>query len=321
LPIFLGLLDDIGVDAVICSDLGVVGMVRRQTRLPVHISTQASVLNSDHARFWKQVGAQRIVVGRELSIDQAATIKAGSGLEVEMFVHGAMCVSYSGHCSLSTYINGRDANRGGCIQNCRFLYTLYPKGAEPVSQYLLASPDLCGIRLLDRFRSAGIDALKIEGRMKSSLYVASVVRAYAGALRELAAGETVRLDYWTEELRKFPHRGYTEGFLQPPEMAGSFDAEPASPSPPTTLAGAVLEAHPETSRFAFQVGTRLYPGDEIDILPFSGDAIRLHITSLTNLVERPLSVAQPGTVIWLPWQEGIEAFNIARITRDNRADG
>lgn len=313
LPDFLQFLNDAHVDGVICSDMGVVDVAQRFSNIPIHISTQTSVLNSWHAQVWKDVGAKRIVVGRELSIAEAAEIKTDANIEIEMFVHGAMCMAYSGHCFLSNYTVERDANRGGCIQNCRFSYQVLTESGKSEEAYLLSSKDLCGIRLLNHFVDSGIDSLKIEGRMRSSLYVATTVRAYAQAIESLKKRPQPDLDFWELELNKIPNRGYTEGYLMEPAGPSSiFDAQ-ANPTHQYKMAGMVLVLDAPNKRFAFVVKNKLKIGDKVEILLFAGQTVEIAMESFLNMADQELEVAQPNNVIWLPHKPGIEARNVGRI--------
>ncbi len=317
LPSFLAVLERLGPDGVICSDRGVVACVREKTSIPIHISTQASVINSWHATLWKEAGASRIVAGRELSIREVGEIRRKTGLEVEMFVHGAMCMAYSGRCTLSTYIAGRDSNRGGCIQNCRYHYHLYQGEDPPASAYFLSSRDLCGIGLLDAFIDAGISSLKIEGRMKSNLYIASTVRAYAGALQEIRDTGTYRKEHWQEELKRVPHRDYTEASLMSPAGSESVYNRQSASYKEFKLAGTVLDIDREHDRFALQVKNRIVVGDSIQVMPFRGEVISLDVLSPINIGGEAVQLIQPGSVCWLPLVEGIEPRNVARIRRSS----
>jgi len=317
LPDFLKALNALQPDGVICSDRGVIHLVSQHTQIPIHVSTQASVLNSYHAEIFRKAGAKRIVVGRELSVKEAGTIRKKTGIEIEMFVHGAMCMAYSGNCSLSTYIAGRDSNRGGCIQNCRFNYTLYPPGQPEFKSHFLSSKDLCGIYLLKDFLAVGIDSLKIEGRMKSNLYIASTVRSYSQAIKELTQQDIWRPDYWFKELTKIPHREYTTGSLKKPAELDSVYNQPKETSSEYKLAGTVLEVDSDKQRFAFQAKNKLINGETIEILPFTGEIIDIRINDPVNIVEKPIPVIQPDNTVWLPWQEGIEPNNVARYLKVN----
>lgn len=208
-------LDKIGVDAVIVADVGIIKLIREVApNLDIHVSTQANVTNSYSAKFFQDLGVKRIVLARELSIEEIKAIhKAVPNLELETFIHGAMCISYSGRCLLSNYFTGRDSNRGACVQACRWEYTITEKSRQgqqfPIEEdergtYILNSKDLCMINHLKELEKAGVCSFKIEGRMKSEYYVACVVNAYRRALN----GEKIDVS----ELEKSSHRKFTTGF-------------------------------------------------------------------------------------------------------------
>ena len=315
LPLFLDTLNSLGPDGVICSDLGVVEIVKRHSNIPIHISTQASVLNSPNARIWQKEGVKRIVAGRELSLQEAADLKRRTGMEMELFIHGAMCMSYSGYCSISGYMAERDSNRGGCIQSCRFKYHLRSANGASQNAYFLNSRDLCGIALLDRFLKYGIDSMKIEGRMKSGLYIASVVRAYYQALNDIERGKQPNYPYYIEELKKVPYRDYTDGSLESPAGIDSVYNEQDRILCRYEMAGMVLETDLKRGRFAFQAKSRLKIGDLLEILPARGEPITVEITQMTDMSESAMEIIQPNSITWLDWQNGIEAHHIARIAR------
>lgn len=318
LPEFVKFLETVQPDGAICSDLGVIETVKKYSTIPIHISTQTSTLNSHYAKIWKSVGAKRVVVGRELSIVEAADIKKETELEIEMFVHGAMCMSHSGYCSLSTYIAGRDSNRGGCIQNCRYNYNFSPRdgnGSKDNTHFFMSSKDLCGFPRLKDFMQLGIDSLKVEGRMKSNLYIASVIRAYARVIRELEAGKEPDFLYWENELTKVPHRDYTEASLEKPAgMASVYGGKKETPCD-FELAGTVLEVEKERGVFFFQAKNKLTVGSEIEVLSYNGETIQIELGQLKNIKGKELSAIQPKGIIQLPWQEGIERHNVARVDR------
>lgn len=318
LPEFVKFLADVQPDGVICSDLGVMETVKKCSNLPLHISTQTSTLNSQYANIWKSLGAKRIVVGRELSILETAEIKKNTGLEVEMFVHGAMCMSHSGYCSLSTYIAGRDSNRGGCIQNCRYNYKFSPldvSGSKENTHFFMSSKDLCGFSMLETFMKRGIDSLKVEGRMKSNLYIASVIRAYARVIRELERGETPDFSYWEHELTKIPHRDYTDASMKEPAGMDSVYAGKKETPCDFELAGTVLEVNEKEGVIFFQAKNKLSAGSEIEILSYQGEAIVIKLDDLQNIKGKALEAIQPKGIIRLPWRKGIEVHNVARVDR------
>lgn len=220
---------DIGADAVLVSDLGVLEAAKKGApELPVHISTQANVTNYAAARFFCNAGAERIVLARELSIEEIALIhQKVPQAELEAFVHGAACISYSGRCLLSDYLTGRSANQGKCAQPCRWGYELVPQGRAdsfPIEQdergtYILNSKDLCMIDHLGELADAGVTSFKIEGRMKTAYYTAAVTNAYRRAIDRLEAG--LEPDpALKEELAKAANREFTTGFYFGPVQNG-----------------------------------------------------------------------------------------------------
>lgn len=223
LPQHLELLNDAGVDAVIVADLGAFTLAGRHApRCQRHISTQASICNDVTARAWQDLGASRVILARELSLEEIRTIreKTPASLELEAFVHGSMCVSYSGRCLLSNYMTGRDSNRGACAQPCRYRYALmeekrpgeyFPVMEDERGTYLLNSRDMCMIDHLKDLYDVGLSSLKIEGRAKSAYYAAVVTGAYRHGLDAAAAGETLD-PVWRDEVEHVSHRPYSTGF-------------------------------------------------------------------------------------------------------------
>ena len=221
---YLKFLDGADVDAVLISDLGVLSLAKELTNLNVHISTQANVTNWRAAKFFHDFGATRIVLARELTRDEILTVKQNCAAELEIFVHGAMCISYSGRCWLSKYLTGRDANGGACTHSCRWKYSLveetrdgefFPVGGDERGSYVMNSKDLCLLPHLDKVIQSGVTSLKIEGRMKSVNYVAGVVKVYRAAIDSYCDDPekfSVR-DEWIAELDKVAHRPYTTGFF------------------------------------------------------------------------------------------------------------
>ena len=225
MPDYLAAILEAGVDGVIMSDPGLVDLVRKlHPGLPVHLSTQANTTNWAAARFWQELGVVRIVLARELSLDEIKEINARVQVDLEVFVHGAMCMAYSGRCLLSNYLTGRDANRGDCAQSCRWQYALqeekrpgeyFPVEEDDRGTYILSSRDLCLIEHIPALVGAGVNSFKIEGRMKSANYVAGVVRTYRAALDTYQKDpHSYRFDpAWLEAIGKVSHRNYTTGFM------------------------------------------------------------------------------------------------------------
>lgn len=224
LPDFIEHVKLAGVDAIIVADIGVMQIVKKYApEMEIHISTQAGVVNYLTAQTLYDLGAKRVILARELTLDDIATIRAKTDkkLELEVFVHGSMCVSFSGRCLISSYLTGRDANRGNCAQPCRWKYNLveenrkdqiFPIIEENGGTYLLNSRDLCMIEHISELIRAGASSFKIEGRAKSAYYVAVTTKAYKYA-RDLAFNNKPFESWISEELGKISHREYSTGFF------------------------------------------------------------------------------------------------------------
>ena len=223
LPAYLEQLQDAGVDALILADMGAFTLAGKYApKCARHISTQQSIANYECAKAWYELGAQRVVLARELSLEEIRTIreKTPEELEIETFGHGAMCVSYSGRCLLSNYMTGRDSNRGACAQPCRYQYALmeekrpgeyFPVYEDEKGTYILNSRDMCMIDHLKELQAAGVDCIKIEGRAKSAYYAAIVTGAYRHCIDDVAAGREVD-PVWRDEVEHVSHRIYSTGF-------------------------------------------------------------------------------------------------------------
>ena len=220
---YLKYLEKIAVDGIIVSDIGIMQLAKDVApKLELHVSTQANITNKYSAKFFCDLGAKRLVLARELSIEEIKEIRdyIPKDVVIETFVHGAMCISYSGRCLLSNYLSGRDSNRGACIQACRFEYSIcektrkgehYDIQEDERGTYILNSKDLCMIEYLSQLIEAGVTSFKIEGRMKSPYYVATITNAYRRALDDLNSGKPFNKQL-LEEVEKTSHRRYTTGF-------------------------------------------------------------------------------------------------------------
>lgn len=266
---YLNLLIKAKVDGVIVSDVGVIYYLRKNfPSLNVHVSTQANINNSYSAEFFADLGVTRLVLAREMNLENIKKMheNIGDRLEIEAFVHGAMCISYSGRCLLSNYMTGRDSNRGACVQACRWKYTIreenkdeeFPIEEDERGTYILNSKDLCMIDHLDELEKAGICSLKIEGRMKSDYYVASVVNAYRRAI-----DKTLDSDKLHDELEKTSHRRYTTGFY-----FNSDDKEYIESSMPIQTAQFIAKVVEEESEgfVKVEMRNRFMVGDILEVL-------------------------------------------------------
>ncbi|MEG1752184.1 MAG: U32 family peptidase [Clostridia bacterium] len=270
----LHILEKAKVDAVIISDLGVLAFVKENApSLEIHTSTQASVVNSASANLWAKLGAKRIVLARELSLDQIKEIKKNipKEVELEVFVHGAMCISYSGRCLLSKYLSGRDGNCGECVQACRWEYTITEKSRQGEKlemqedkngTYILNSKDLCLIAHLKELIDIGITSFKIEGRMKSDYYVATVTNAYRRAINNLQKGvnQTSMLEI---ELEKTSHRNFTTGFMfNSPEKENFKSSQPVQ----THQFIAVVQKNAKNGEVLIEQRNHFKIGDTLEVL-------------------------------------------------------
>lgn len=281
---YIEYLDKIGVDAVIVADVGIIKLIRDVApNLDIHVSTQANVTNSYSAKFFQDMGVKRIVLARELSIEEIKKIhEAVPDMELEAFVHGAMCISYSGRCLLSNYFTGRDSNRGACVQACRWEYTITEKSRQgqqfPIEEdergtYILNSKDLCMIKHLKELEEAGICSFKIEGRMKSEYYVACTVNAYRRAIN----GEDVDIS----ELEKSSHRLFTTGFYFGEKDKECFTS--SSPVQTHEFMALVLE-DAKDGYVKIEQRNRFKVGDTLEVLsPDENFNKKIKITEIKNL--------------------------------------
>lgn len=325
LPKYVKFLESCQVDAVIVSDLGVIATVQQHAKIPIHLSTQASCLNQYSAMLWKNMGVKRIVLGREVTIEQARKIREKVGIEVEMFVHGAMCMAYSGNCTISNYTLARDSNRGGCAHSCRFSYSIWhhrdhrKSGAPPLREEvnLMSSRDLRGMAHLPQFVDAQISSLKIEGRMKSNLYVATTVGTYAKALQLCRSGTQPpagALPQLSQELEKIPNRQYTEGSLMQPAGIESIYKDRTQNGKHNSLyelAGTILEVQPP-DYMTLLVQNPFNQQSVLEILTFEGTTLSLPVYEMKNIQHKGIAQAHSNTLVILPFIETVQPLNLAR---------
>jgi putative protease len=293
----------IGADGAIISDPGVLMLARAAApALPLHLSTQANCLNARAAEFWFGQGLRRVVLARELSLPELTAVAAAAAGELEIFVHGAMCVAYSGRCLLSRYLTGRDANRGDCAQPCRWAYALtetgrpgqyFPLEEDGRGSYILNSRDLCLLPLLPLLRPLGFTSWKIEGRMKSVHYVASTVQVYRQAIDTLwdegEAAFAARLPDWLAELGKASHRPFTTGFLLPetPDATAAEGGYEREYDFVARVLGPAADGRVEVEeRNAFRLG------ETLEILAPASAARSFRVTEITGADGRPRDSAR-----------------------------
>jgi len=274
LPDFLAFVQEVGADALIIGDLGVFTMAGRYApQIERHISTQAGILNVESACAWHDMGASRVILAREMALSEIAELKAKvpRGLEVEVFVHGAMCVSFSGRCLISQYMTGRDANQGNCAQPCRWKYHLveetrpgqYMEITEGGGTHILNARDLNMINHLPDLIAADVDSLKIEGRAKSFYYAAVVTNAYRKALDTVMAGQPLD-PIWVREVEKVSHRAYSTGFFYDSEGGGQY-TDDAMYIRGSQVVGVVVDCD-ETGLAMVSQRNRFFVGDKLELL-------------------------------------------------------
>ena len=330
LPDYLTTLADIGCDAILVADPGVFRTARKVVpQLPVHISTQANTTNWQSTLFWQEQGASRIVLARELSLAEIREIRQNVAAELECFVHGAMCVSYSGRCLMSAYMTGREANRGECAQPCRWRYALveekrpgqyFPVEEDEHGTYILNSRDLCLLEHLPELAAAGVESFKIEGRMKSVHYLATVVRVYREALDRMAADPATYAvsDIWRDELDKIASRGYTTGFFNGPPVADMQEYETVRVLPEWEYSGLVRQWDAGRGMALVEQRNHMQLGDEIEIIRPNGTIFRQMLDELTDADGTPIERApHPQQLLWLRLAEAVGDYSMIRRRRRN----
>jgi putative protease len=279
LPGYLEELAGVGINGIIVSDPGVMRTARRYAPgLPITVSTQASVSNYETAAFYRDIGATRIVLARELSMEEIVEIKKQVDIELEIFIHGAMCVSYSGRCLLSHYMTGRSANRGECAHPCRYSYRLveekrpgqyFPIFEDERGTYILNSRDLCLLEYIPELIEAGIDAFKIEGRMKSPLYVASTASIYRLAIDQYLTNRSQYnkedIENWLQELAGTASRPFTNGFIEgESELLQDINKEKWPVH--IDFCGIVKDYHQDQKLLEIEQRANFGPGEDLEIM-------------------------------------------------------
>lgn len=324
LPNYLKELAALNVDGLIISDPGVMALAKEIVpELPIHLSTQANVTNWASVRFWQDQGVQRIVLAREVSLAEIAEIRAKSQVELEAFVHGAMCMAYSGRCLLSSFFTGRSANKGACTHPCRWRYHLVeqtrpgeymPIIVENKGTYILSSKDLCMITHIPELVNAGLSSWKIEGRMKSIHYVATVVKAYREALDLYWEDpESFRFrEEWLLELQKVSDRGFTTGFYFGKDPNGMEEAIDQSYSPQVQFVGLVLE-QPKTDLALVEQRNRFAVGDWLEVLEPKGAPYTFQVKNLYDESGAKIEAApHPQQKVYLEVPKVIPPYSLLR---------
>lgn len=325
-PSYLEKLEEIQVDGLIVSDPGIIKLAQRYaSSIPLTLSTQANVSNYEAAAFYRDLGVKRIVLARELSLEEIQEIKQKVDIEIEMFIHGAMCVSYSGRCLLSHYMTGRSANYGACAHPCRYRYALveekrpgqyYPIEEDERGSYILNSRDLCLLEYVPRLMDMGIESFKVEGRMKSPLYVASVASVYRQAIdryttyrEDFSANE---LNSWTEELTKTATRPFTNGFIEG-ESSLLQDINKEEKQERAEFCGIVRGYRSDKNMLKVEQRANFGPGDPLQLMVPGANILPLDLQELfdeeLNLIDR---ARHPRQTVYIPYPESISEYTILR---------
>lgn len=286
---------EIKIDALLVSDPGIYSVIRSiDTDIEIHLSTQASVTNYKTVKFWENMGVKRIVLARELSLMEISKIKREvPNMDLEVFVHGAMCISYSGRCLLSNYMTGRDANRGDCAQACRWKYNLveekrpgeyYPIEETEQGTFIYNSKDLCMIDSIPDLIESGVNSLKIEGRVKTQYYVATVIRSYRLAIDAYYKGEYTEdlADFLLNEIKKSSHRDFTKGFFynKPTEEDQLYTS--SSYTRDYDFVGIVLDYDEETKIATIEQRNRIFTGDKLEVFGPEKDFYEFNVGEMIN---------------------------------------
>lgn len=320
-------LREIGPDALIIADPGVFMIAKRVCpEIERHISTQANNTNYKTYLFWHELGAKRVVTARELSLDEIREIRAHipEELEIETFVHGAMCISYSGRCLLSNYFTGRDANRGACTHPCRWKYSIVeetrPGEYMPVYEnergtYIFNSKDLCMIEHIPELMESGIDSFKIEGRMKTALYVATVARTYRKAMDDYARDPKLyeqNMSWYKEQISNCTYRQFTTGFFfgKPDETTQIYDSNTYVKE--YTYLGIVGECNAD-GLYRIEQRNKFSVGEEIEIMKPGGDNLTVTVKQILDEDGNPQeSAPHPKQILWIDLGTTMDLYDILR---------
>ena len=318
---------DLKADAAIISDPGVFEIAREVApELEIHISTQANNVNFKTVNFWHKLGAKRVVLARELSFEEIKFVRDNTpeSLELELFVHGAMCISYSGRCLLSNYMTGRESNMGACAQPCRWQYYLmeekrpgeyFPVLENDRGTFIFNSKDLCIIEHIPELIRCGVSSMKIEGRMKSSFYVATIVKAYRQAIDEYFNNPD---DYTfntklVEEVSKSSNRGFTTGFYFNKPGSEDHVYENSTYFREYDFLGLVLDYDEKTKVATIEQRNRIIAGDEIEVVPPKGDYFEQKIKWMKNDKGEEIdSAPHAQMIVTMPMLKPVEKFTVLR---------
>ncbi len=326
LPEYVQFLEKIAkVDGVIVADLGILEIVKENSNLNISASTQASNTNWRSVKMWQEMGASRVVLAREVSLENIKKIRAHvPDIEIEVFIHGALCMSVSGRCLLSNYMIGRDANRGDCAQSCRWKYNVMeedncgnkkPVYSEDEATHIFNSKDLCTIEFIDQILDAGVDSLKIEGRMKGIYYVATAVKVYREAVDRYYEGNFKYDEKWLKELETMSHRKYTSGFYfnKPDSNAQNYNNR-NSYSQSHQLVAKVAEKL-SRNKYILEVRNKIFTGEELEVVSNDGKPKIIRLPEMEITKKRVTSMvtdANPNSSVRIELDVDINRLDMIR---------
>jgi len=326
MPRFIKKLEEYRADAAIVADLGVFQLVREYApNLRIHVSTQANNTNWMSVKTWKEMGAKRVILAREMSLNEIKKIREKvPDVEIEVFIHGAMCMTYSGRCLLSNYFTGRDSNRGICAQDCRWNYKVIAEGHEETGAhdiienedgtFMFNAKDLCTIEFIDKIIEAGVDSLKIEGRMKSIYYNSTVVKQYKRALDSYYSGSYKFDEDWLKELKTISHRQYSNGFFLGPTTEKDQNYKTGlSYSQTYRLIANVLEKV-DTNRYKIQIRNQVFATQELELVRPESEVVKFKVKNFFNTKkEKYEDHVNPNTIAIIETEVEMGPMDLLRI--------
>lgn len=313
---YLKALEEAGVDAVIASSITILKLVKEHTKMEAHVSTQCSCLNQESVKFYEELGVDRVVLGRELTLEEIKVVKQSTKTDLEVFIHGGMCVSYSGRCMLSNNMTNRDANRGGCAHSCRWNYNLYQNDQKmnPDEDYFaMSSKDLCAIRAIPKLMELGINSFKIEGRMKSLHYIATIVKAYRMLIDDIYHNSLKDMSFYENIISKAENRLTSTGFLfGPPTIEQQlYDLDSTLPS--KDFVGIVLEYDSKTKKATIEQRNHFVPNSSLEVFgPHHNDVIQIH--TIWDKDGNSLDAARhPRQIVFIETDYPLEPYDLLRL--------
>ena len=316
---YLKYLENVGVSAIITSSMHIINIALKDApKLEIHQSTQLSITNSGASKYYQSIGADRVVLGREVSLEQMAKIRKATDIGIEVFIHGGMCSSFSGICMLSNHFVNRDANRGGCAHSCRWNYQLFDGDKLMHSQdkyFNFGSKDLIGLKAVTRLLDMGVDSFKIEGRMKSDYYIATIVRCYRNLIDNYYNGNAINYDYYIAEMAKAENRNSSTGFLFG-DITVNEQVYHRDEHPTKEFVGVVLDYDATTKIAKVEQRNYFAPNDELEFFGPNLANVRAIVTEIKDLEGNVLDAARhPKQIVFFEVDLNLNANDMIRLVQ------